>query len=66
MHKHTRARTREKRVLRSSEVRERGSSLPLTPAQEQLVGVSALTTLRLVAEALLETLDAARRSLTSP
>ena len=37
-------------------------SLPLTPAQEQLVGLSALTTLRLVAEALLESL--ARR--TSP
>jgi hypothetical protein len=32
-------------------------SLPLTPAQEQLVGLSALTTFRLVAEALLETLD---------
>ena len=32
-------------------------SLPLTPEQEQLVGLSALTTLRLVAEALLETLD---------
>jgi hypothetical protein len=31
-------------------------SLPLTPGQEQLVGLSALTTLRLVAEALLETL----------
>jgi hypothetical protein len=32
-------------------------SLALTPEQEQLVGLSALTTLRLVAEALLETLD---------
>jgi hypothetical protein len=39
-------------------------SLPLTPAHEQLVGLSALTTFRLVAEALLETLDGARRSLT--
>jgi hypothetical protein len=38
-------------------------SLPLTPAQEQLVGLSALTTLRLVAEALLETLDRVRASL---
>lgn len=36
-------------------------SLPLTPTQEQLVGLSALTTLRLVAEALLETLDRAER-----
>lgn len=35
-------------------------SLPLTPAQEQLVGLSALTTLRLVAEALLETLTRVR------
>ena len=35
-------------------------SLPLTPAQEQLVGLSALTTLRLVAEALLETLAVGR------
>jgi hypothetical protein len=35
-------------------------SLPLTPAQEQLVGLSALTTLHLVAEALLETLDRVR------
>jgi hypothetical protein len=31
-------------------------SLPLTPAQEQLIGLSALTTFRLVAEALVETL----------
>jgi hypothetical protein len=38
-------------------------SLPLTPAQEQLVGLSALTTLRLVAEALLETLDRVHASL---
>jgi hypothetical protein len=36
-------------------------SLPLTPAQEQLVGLSALTTLRLVAESLLETLDRVTR-----
>lgn len=35
-------------------------SLPLTPAQEQLVGLSALTTFRLVAEALLETLGKVR------
>lgn len=35
-------------------------SLPLTPEQEQLVGLSALTTLRLVAEALLETLARVR------
>lgn len=35
-------------------------SLPLTAAQEQLVGLSALTTFRLVAEALLETLDRVR------
>lgn len=34
-------------------------SLPLTPEQEQLIGLSALTTLRLVAEALLETLGLA-------
>ena len=32
-------------------------SLPLTPAQERLLGPGALTTLRLVAEALLESLD---------
>jgi hypothetical protein len=36
-------------------------SLPLTPEQEQLVGLSALTTFQLVAEALLETLDRARQ-----
>jgi hypothetical protein len=41
-------------------------SLPLTPAQEQLVGLSALTTLQLVAEALLETLDRVRASLPGP
>ena len=35
-------------------------SLPLTPAQEQLVGLSALTTFRLVAEALLDTLGKVR------
>lgn len=38
-------------------------SLPLTPAQEQLVGLSALTTLRLVGEALLETLDRERAAI---
>ena len=34
-------------------------TLPLTPAHEQLIGLSALTTFRLVAEALVEALDAA-------
>jgi hypothetical protein len=38
-------------------------SLPLDPAHEQLVGLSALTTLRLVAESLLETLDRGARLL---
>jgi hypothetical protein len=37
-------------------------SLPLTPEQEQLVGLSALTTFRLVAEALVETLGLAPRT----
>jgi hypothetical protein len=39
-------------------------SLPLTPAQEQLVGLSALTTFRLVAEALLDTIGKVRASIT--
>jgi hypothetical protein len=42
-------------AMHSAQLHQILDSLPLTPAQEQLVGVSALTTLRLVAEALLET-----------
>jgi hypothetical protein len=38
-------------------------SLPLTPEHEQLIGLSALTTFRLVAEALLETLGKVRGSI---
>ncbi len=41
-------------------------SLPLEAAHEELVGLSALTTLRLVAEALLETLDRAVTRLEVP
>lgn len=43
-------------AMHSVQLRQVLDALPLTPAQEQLVGLSALTTLRLVAEALLESL----------
>lgn len=49
-------------AMHAAQLHQMLDSLPLTPAQEQLVGLSALTTLRLVAEALLETLDRGRRS----
>ena len=44
-------------AMHAAQLEQLLDSLPLTPAQEQLVGLSALTTLRLVAEALVETLD---------
>jgi hypothetical protein len=47
-------------VMHGAHLHQLLDSLPLTPAQEQLVGLSALTTFRLVAEALLETLTSVR------
>jgi hypothetical protein len=47
-------------VMHGAHLHQLLDSLPLTPAQGQLVGLSALTTFRLVAEALLETLTSVR------
>lgn len=53
-------------AMHSAQLRQLLDSLPLTPAQERLVGLSALTTLRLVAESLVETLATASPARTSP
>lgn len=50
-------------AMHAAQLHQLLDSLPLTPAQEQLVGLSALTTLRLVAEALIATLDRVRGSI---
>jgi hypothetical protein len=53
-------------AMHGAELHRLLDSLPLSPPQEQLVGLSALTTFRLVGEALLETLDLARGSMPAP
>jgi hypothetical protein len=50
-------------AMHGAQLQQLIDSLPLTPAQEQLVGLSALTTFRLVAEALLDTLGKVRASI---